>query len=45
MLGKRVTLLISSLAGGGAEGVCVSVANGLVDQGWQVLLVMLHTED
>tara|TARA_R100001129_G_scaffold179391_1_gene156162 strand:+ start:12370 stop:13470 length:1101 start_codon:yes stop_codon:yes gene_type:complete len=45
MLGKRVTLLISSLAGGGAEGVCVSVANGLVDQGWQVSLVMLHTED
>lgn len=39
---KRVTFLISSLAGGGAEGVCVNVANGLAEQGWQVDLVVLH---
>ncbi len=39
---KNITLLVSSLAGGGAEGVCVNVANGLADQGWQVDLVVLH---
>lgn len=39
---KSITLLISSLAGGGAEGVCVNVANGLAEQGWQVDLVLLH---
>ncbi|AHF01124.1 glycosyl transferase [Thiomicrospira aerophila AL3] len=39
---KKITLLISSLAGGGAEGVCVNVANGLAEQGWQVDLVVLH---
>ncbi|MBS3798479.1 glycosyltransferase [Pseudoalteromonas sp. BDTF-M6] len=42
---NRVTLLISSLAGGGAEGVCVNVANGLVNQGWVVDLVVLHLDD
>lgn len=39
---KRVTLIISSLAGGGAEGVCVNVANGLVEEGWRVDLVVLN---
>jgi len=39
---KKVTFLISSLAGGGAEGVCVNIANGLAEQGWQVDLVVLH---
>lgn len=39
---KKITFLISSLAGGGAEGVCVNVANGLSEQGWQVDLVVLH---
>lgn len=42
---KRITLLISSLAGGGAEGVCVNVANGLADHGWQVDLLILHTNN
>ncbi|HGF7531632.1 TPA: glycosyltransferase [Vibrio cholerae] len=42
---KRITLLISSLAGGGAEGVCVNVANGLADNGWQVDLLVLHTNN
>ncbi|RUO27872.1 glycosyltransferase [Aliidiomarina sanyensis] len=40
--GKKVTFLISSLVGGGAEGVCVNVANGLAKQGWSVDLVVLH---
>ena len=39
---KSVTFLISSLAGGGAEGVCVNVANGLAELGWDVDLVVLH---
>ncbi|EKO3590625.1 glycosyltransferase [Vibrio metschnikovii] len=42
---KKITLLISSLAGGGAEGVCVNVANGLADNGWQVDLLVLHTNN
>jgi glycosyltransferase involved in cell wall biosynthesis len=39
---KKITFLISSLAGGGAEGVCVNIANGLADRGWVVTLVVLH---
>src|SRR5690606_3307764 len=42
---KRVTLLIGSLAGGGAEGVCVTLANGLSRNGWQVTLVVLNLEN
>ncbi|TXY22774.1 glycosyltransferase [Vibrio cholerae] len=42
---NKITLFISSLAGGGAEGVCVNVANGLADHGWQVDLVVLHTNN
>lgn len=39
---KQATFLISSLAGGGAEGVCVNIANGLAEQGWDITLVVLH---
>lgn len=39
---KKVTFLISSLAGGGAEGVCVNIANGLAELGWDINLVVLH---
>lgn len=42
---NKITLLISSLVGGGAEGVCVNVANGLAEFGWQVDLVILHTNN
>ncbi|EKO3877196.1 glycosyltransferase [Vibrio metschnikovii] len=42
---KAVSIFISSLAGGGAEGVCVNVANGLADNGWQVDLLVLHTNN
>lgn len=38
----QVTFLISSLGGGGAEGVCVTLANGLAELGWDVKLVVLH---
>lgn len=39
---KKITLLISSLAGGGAEGVCVNIANALAKRGWKVDLVVLN---
>ncbi|PID86230.1 glycosyl transferase [Candidatus Gracilibacteria bacterium] len=39
---KKITFLISSLAGGGAEGVCVNLANGLSKIGWEVELVVLN---
>ncbi|NUY57658.1 glycosyltransferase [Salinivibrio sp. EAGSL] len=42
---KAVSIFISSLAGGGAEGVCVNVANGLAENGWQVDLLVLHTNN
>lgn len=36
----RVTLLISTLACGGAERVCVTLANGLIRRGWDVELLV-----
>lgn len=36
------TLLVSTISGGGAESVCVNVANGLIDRGWEVNLIVLH---
>ena len=36
----KVTLIISSLAGGGAEKVCVNIANKLANNGWKVDLVV-----
>jgi len=44
MIEKNVVFFISSLAGGGAERVCVNIANGLVEKGWGVTLVVLHLE-
>ncbi len=41
-MSKKITFLISSLAGGGAEGVCVNLANGLAQNGWNVELIVLH---
>lgn len=42
MQNKKITLLIGTLAGGGAEGVAVSIANGLSNIGWEVSLVVLN---
>jgi glycosyltransferase involved in cell wall biosynthesis len=39
---NKVLILISSLGGGGAEAVCINVANGLAETGWQVDLVILN---
>ena len=41
-MNKKITFLITSLAGGGAEGVCVNLANGLAQNGWNVELIVLH---
>lgn len=39
---KRITLIISTLTGGGAEGICVNIANNFANNGWQVDLVVLN---
>ncbi|KAF7769383.1 hypothetical protein PUND_a0498 [Pseudoalteromonas undina] len=39
---KKITFIINSLSGGGAEGVCVNIANGLSELGWDVTLVVLN---
>ena len=45
MSGKAITLLINSLRGGGAEQVCVTIANGMAERGWDVTLVVLNLKD
>ena len=42
---KKILLLNSSLAGGGAESVCVSIANKFADEGWSVDLAVLNTNN
>lgn len=42
---KKVTLVISSLTGGGAEGVCVNIANTFADNGWKVDLVVMNLKN
>jgi len=39
---KKITFLISTLGGGGAEGVCVGIANAFVENNWKVDLVILN---
>ena len=41
-LDKKIIFLISTLSGGGAEGVCVGIANSFADNGWDVDLVVLN---
>ena len=42
---KKITFLISTLSGGGAEGVCVGIANSFVENGWNVDLVVLNLKN
>tara|TARA_B100001063_G_scaffold223409_1_gene230628 strand:+ start:742 stop:1860 length:1119 start_codon:yes stop_codon:yes gene_type:complete len=42
---KKITLIISSLSGGGAESVCVNVANSFANNDWQVDLVVLNLQN
>jgi len=44
-MSKKVTLVINSLRGGGAEKVCVSLANGLVKRGFEIELVVLGLKE
>lgn len=37
---KEVVFFTSNLGGGGAEGVCIKVANALVSRGWEVTLLV-----
>ena len=39
---NKIVLLINSLAGGGAEGVCVSIANTFASNGYKVDLIILN---
>lgn len=39
---KKITFLISSLSRGGAENVCVSIANIFIQYNWQVDLIILN---
>lgn len=39
---KKIVFLISSLGGGGAERVCVNIANSFVSKGYYVELVILN---
>lgn len=39
---KKVTFLINSLSGGGAQSVCINIANAIAEEGWQVDLVVLN---
>lgn len=45
MANRTITFIVTSLVGGGAEGVCVELANGLAQRGWQVELVILNLDE
>ena len=45
LIEKSVTFFISSLGGGGAQNVCVTIANGLVNNGWNVTLLVMNLGD
>ena len=39
---KKIVFVISTLGGGGAEGVCTTVASGLADLGLDIELLVLN---
>ena len=39
---EKVCLFVSTLSGGGAEGVCINIANGLAEHGKDVTLLVLN---
>ncbi|MEC6815436.1 glycosyltransferase [Photobacterium toruni] len=41
-MSNKVCLVISTLSGGGAEGVCINLANGLAERGLDVTLLVLN---
>ena len=42
---KKITMFSSSLAGGGSESVCVSIANSFANKNWQVDLIILNLKN
>lgn len=42
---KKIVFLISSLAGGGSERICVTLANSFVKKGWKVDLIVLNLDN
>ncbi len=44
-MSKKISLLSSSLAGGGSENVCVNIANNLAQKGWQIDLLVLNLKN
>ena len=42
---KKITFLITSLSGGGSEGLSVNLANSLAKRGWEVNLIVLHMKN
>lgn len=44
-INQQVILVIDSLRGGGAQRVCVNLANGLSKSGWSVDLLVLNLKD
>jgi hypothetical protein len=44
MVNKKITFLINSLGGGGAQNLCVNIANGLAQKGWNVNLLVLTSK-
>lgn len=44
-MSKKINLFITSLRGGGAERVCVTIANGFASKGFKVNLIVLNLFD
>ncbi|USD60241.1 glycosyltransferase [Vibrio sp. SCSIO 43140] len=44
-MSKKIVLFVSGLHGGGAEGVCVKIANQLAHQGYDIDLLVLNLAD
>jgi glycosyltransferase involved in cell wall biosynthesis len=44
MNGSKVVFFINSLGGGGAENICINIANGLFDSGWSIEILVLNLE-
>jgi len=42
---NTIVFFVGTISNGGAEAVCVNIANGLAERGWQVDLLVLHTKD
>ena len=41
---RSICLFINSIRGGGAEHVCVTIANGFSERGWNVKLLTLNLD-